>query len=299
MPTSRQLRLYLAVQRDVDRVIAADLERAARDAQRQLEFLGRQIQGPGARTRQAQIRRTLTQLGQAQRALWRGQGDDAYTGILPAILAGRERMVTEAQDLDDELRHVLYSRIPDRADAEAVEAGLNETARNGMRQYLARRPVTLSRAVYRNEALARGQVERRIRSALARGLAPREFAAEVRAYISPTVRGGVAYAAMRLARTEIARANRERQIENARRPGVTHVEWRMSDSHDEKDICDTLAGKRWPADADDIPQIGHPMCRCQLVSVLASPAAVARAFDRGEFDDEISRRLAARRAARG
>ena len=288
MATSRQLRTYLAVQARTDRAIAADLERAAREAERHLRFLDRQIQGPGARTRAAQVRRTISKLRAGQRALWRGD-------ILPEILRGRVAVVEAAQDLDDELRHQLYSRL-DADDARIVERSLNETAREGMRQYLAREPRALSAAVYRNERLFSGAVERRVRSALARGLAPREFAAEIRAYISPTARGGVSYAAMRLARTELARANRQRQIENGRRPGVKALEWRKSDSHKVPDICDTLHGQQFPA--DEAPDIGHPCCRFQLINVMDTPAEFVRAFERGDFDDEIERRLAARRRAR-
>lgn len=289
MPATPQLRACLRVQSDVDRQISVDLERAARDAERHLLFLDRQIQGPGVRTRSAQIRRTITQLRAGQRELWRG-------GVLPAILAGRQRMVEDAQDLDDELRHVLYSRIPDSDDARRLETTLNETAREGMRQYLARRPVGLSARVYRNQALASGAIERRIRSALARGLPPREFAAEVRRYISPAVRGGVSYAAMRLARTEIAAANRERQIENGRRPGVKGLRWTMSNSHKVKDICDERSGQVYAP--DDYPPLGHPHDMCMAVPVLDTPRQVAQAFERGDFDSEIARRLAARRAAR-
>lgn len=96
------------------------------------------------------------------------------------------------------------------------------------------------------------------------------------------------YEASRIARTEAARASTRAQIESARdTPGVTALEWRLSDAHPVDDICDVFAEAdlyglgpgRYPL--DDAPELpAHPQCLCTLVPVITE-ASILRSL-RGE-----------------
>lgn len=254
MADRRPLLAYLAVQRRVDRELAVDLARAARDASEQIERLG----APGRAIREAQLRRALAQIRDGQRELWRA-------GVLPRVVAGRGLAMTAAHDVMDAAAEYLYRRLP-AGEAERVREGLNATARVGLEAAIARVPRALSARVYRNQALATGAVERRIRSGIARGLNARELAGEVRRYISPSTRGGVAYAAMRLARTELAAAFRERSLIDAdQRPGVLGAKWNLSNTHPKPDGCDVNAARPGPFGPGtykipDYPELVHPHC---------------------------------------
>lgn len=128
----------------------------------------------------------------------------------------------------------------------------------------------LSYSVYQTEKLSGGMVDRLVENSLAKGVSARQLASEVKSMINPNVRGGVSYAAQRLARTEINNAFHAASIDRYERsPYVTGVDWNLSGSHPEGDLCDWLAMKS-PYDKKHVPAKPHPMCFCFITPEVMS-----------------------------
>lgn len=146
--------------------------------------------------------------------------------------------------------------------------------------------VPLSQRVYRTEVAVGRQLDRRINSALARGLTAQEMAREMREFINPSTPGGVRYAALRLARTEINNALHAMAIEAARnRPWITALEWHTSRSHPRPDECDNLRGKQFKP--DEVPRKPHPQCFCCITPVTQDDDDFIDAIVNGEYDHII------------
>ena len=92
----------------------------------------------------------------------------------------------------------------------------------------------------------------------------------------PESRGrGVAYNAVRLARTELQYANHAVTTEIARNfPGITGRKVRLSPGHPESDICDEYAaGGPYDVREEILPL--HPNCMCYYEEVMMDPKAFA------------------------
>lgn len=145
--------------------------------------------------------------------------------------------------------------------------------------------LNLSERVYRGERALVAQVNGIVDRGLLQGLSPRQLAAQVRGFISPTTPGGVSYAAMRLARTEVTNAYHHARIKQARgRPWIDEFQWNLSSSHGRADACNLLA-ERSPYSKLDVPAKPHPQCLCFVTPVLPDTEEFLRRLNRGEFDD--------------
>lgn len=281
-------RAYLAVQRKYDRLLLAALEAAAKDIERQLRIL-KVTPGIGATVRASQLRVTLAAIHEELGSLW---GDD----VTRVIMRGSRAAAEAAESAVETLSRVVYASLPER-DAERLTRSLRATGRAGIEAAYARVPRPLSALVYKNQALTRGVIDGLIRSGLIRGLSAKELAREVYRYVSPTAPGGASYAAMRLARTEINNAFHEQQIKVAESPGVRGVKWNLSGSHPRPDVCNQYAERdhanlgRGVYRVGDVPGKPHPHCFCYLTYVTLTPKQFADAVGRGDFDDELRRRL--------
>lgn len=280
-PLPDPFRRYRRVQQKYDAELAATLRRTAIQIRARINRLPA---GIGGDVRRAQLTLVLNQIERVLRAMFTGP-------VLDIIQAGRKEAAEAAQAAAEAITAVAYTALP--ADvAQALVDGLEATARSGLESDFARVPRELSRRVYKNGALASGMVNARIREGLISGLSARELAATVYDLINPNTKGGVSYAAMRLARTEINNAFHERQIAAANRPGVKGVKWNLSQSHPKPDECNVLA-VGGPYDSDSVPDKPHPHCFCYLTYVTMSPRDFSRALQNGDFDDELDRRTRA------
>jgi hypothetical protein len=158
------------------------------------------------------------------------------------------------------------------------------------------RQIPLSNQVYRTESLTKGWVQGVINRAVGRGLSARELAAEVRQFIRPDVRGGVSFAAMRLARTELNNAHHAAAISSIiDKPWVEGMQWTLSGSHPKTDICDSLATEnkfdRGPGvfPRNEVPPKPHPQCFCYLVPKQVDEDDFVAAFQRGSYDQFLSK----------
>lgn len=273
MARNDPIRAYLAVQNATDAELRRLLERAAQNARAQMRRLPA---GTGGDVRRAQLERVIRSIKTAQNGLW--------TDTAGVIVRGRAQAITAAQDAADALTHQLYARMPERS-ARAVERGLNEQAAEGMRAERARTSRTLSRAVIGNRRGAQAKVEQVIRSGIVRGLSADELAGELYDLISPTVPGGVSYAAMRLARTEINNAFHNQQRNAGNRPGVVGIKWNLSDSHKVPDQCNVYATRNGGVfKVGQVPDKPHPHCFCFLTYEMAAAGDLLAAFENGDFD---------------
>lgn len=267
-PNQRQpLIEYLGIQRRVDAELNRVLAQAARDAERRLIALELGRPGVGARVRQAQLLGVLRSIRELQQQLW-------TEGIGPLITRRLEDAQFAAINAANYLDDVLFASLPAQQ-AEILRDSVRETARQGLRAEAIRvQQFELSPRVWRNADLASGLIERRIRSGIIQGLSARELARDVAGLIRPNTPGGVSYAAMRLARTEINNAFHQQQINEAQRPWVEGVKWNLSGSHPKKDECDEYATKNahelgngvFPK--DDVPRKPHPHCLCFMTYEL-------------------------------
>ena len=140
----------------------------------------------------------------------------------------------------------------------------------------------LSDRIWRVDSGARQQIDRYLTFNIRAGTPAEQMSRELRAMLLPerlpltTARPlgvNVSFDAMRLGRTEIARAHTEMTfITAANNPFVTQMDWALSARHPKVDICDRLATIgmsgariREPYDIGTSPHVvedSHPQCIC-------------------------------------
>lgn len=265
-PNQQPLNEYLRVQVRADRELNRVLELAAKQSAERIRSLelkpGDSI---GTRVRVSQFRGVLSALSSIQRGLWTGTG-----GVGDIIGKYYSNAQAASRDSFGIIERVLETALGTRR-ADALIEGFRVAAANGLELDRTRRARLLSPRVWKNADLSSGMVERAVRAGIIQGLSARELARNVRQYVSPSTPGGVSYAAMRLARTELNNAFHEaNKIHAAEAPWVGAVHWRLSGSHpkNKPDRCDILAGQdmfdlgpgRYPA--DQVPDKPHPQCLC-------------------------------------
>lgn len=249
--------------------------------------------GLGAKARAAQERILINQLYGEMRALWEGVG---YLTIIGEANAGRA-----AVDSMDFLLKNLFQK--EGTEADLLRRALREQGRAGVDSLISREENVqrLSRLVYKNMAFTNERLAREIQIALVRGLSSKEFADQIRFLISPDVRGGVSYAAQRLARSEINNAFHLTSIRYTREmPWVTGYGWNLSGTHSKRvkggDVCDDYANEdRHGLGAGiypkrDVPSKPHPQCLCYITTEVMDSATFSRQYRRGVFNRYIDSR---------
>lgn len=268
---------YARVQRKAD----AEILRALRDAAKDVNARLRRLAGTGAaeleRSRLLAIKQTILQ-GQAE----------VFEKTGRIIEQRRAEAAARAIQVSGRYDEVAFEAVGREAEARALARGLEATEARAIDTLVARvtgSRVPLAQRVYNSRAWAGQQLERRINSALARGLNAEQFAAEIRRYVNPNTPGGTRYAALRLARTEINNAYHAMAIRAAQlKPWVTKVEWHTSKSHARKDICDQLNGRLFAP--DEVPAKPHPQCMCYITPVVdEDDDDFLDRLVEGEFDD--------------
>lgn len=265
---------------DLRRLLTEVAREAAADVAR-LEL----SQGIGASVRANQLRAVQGTLAGHLAGLWRTVGD--------TVRARREEAIKVALDAGVDWDRDLLLRASSGSVRTLLRRMLKQVPSRNFRNMLARytrETIPLSQKVYRTQQLANGQVDHVVTSALGRGLSARELAKEVRGLINPNTPGGVSYAAMRLARTEINAANKfASEHDNAEKPFVDSIDWRLSGSHPthERDVCDDLA-ENGPYPKDEVPEIPHPQCFCYQVPNVTDEDDFIASLQRGTYDKYFS-----------
>lgn len=272
---------YLGVQKTYDIKVKRALLAAELDAAKAMVKLsGDNI---GDRTKRYQVSLVRSELRDIINAL--------FKGMTPLIRAGQaDAAGAAAKAALKEDAKVLKALFPDTKMRKDYEESFTATARHSIQAMINRvagvsPAYPLSSRVYRSAALSRGQVDRAINNHLARGTSAQELARDIRNLIKPSTPGGVSYAAMRLARTEINNAFHAQSIGAAQdSPWVTDMEWHMSKVHkpDPGDLCEEWDGQKFAK--ADVPAKPHPQCMCYVTPVMVSWNLFAMNLQAGAYD---------------
>lgn len=226
---------------------------------------------------------------EAQRKSIQAMLEQDFSNIENAVAQGKVEAAREASRVVSRYEsELLKAALPPAAVARVAKsesqravAGL-EAALQRMR---GRSYKPLSDQVYNTQKLASGWINDTINKALASGWDARRLAKEIRQSISPDVPGGVSYAANRLARTEINNAYHAASADRyMNSPIVESVDWHLSTSHPEGDICDQMA-EEGPYDKDKVPEKPHPNCYCYITPHLPTQEEFMANLLSGKYDD--------------
>lgn len=289
LPGESPIQSYARITRTTDKAILGLLQEAANDAAKAAERAAK-VGTFSGKARSAQQRIVVSAVNDVMRDLWENVGH--------LTVFGEKQAAAIALESTDFLAKGIWKKATgERAD---LARAVREQARAGANAYISRQEniVQLSRRVYKNMALSSGQVEREINKALIRGLGSGDFAAIIRPMIRPDVRGGVSYAAMRLARTEINNAFHYEQIRYTREmPWVEGYKWNLSGSHpkgQKGDPCADMASKnhdglgRGIYRKKNVPGKPHPHCLCFLTTEQMDNSAFESRLRSGAFDDYLN-----------
>lgn len=237
----------------------------------------------GRMTQNAQQKMLLTSIHGGMKAFWENVGS--------LTIFGEKEAAAAALDATSLMMQTAYANSG-REGAELARS-LKYQGQAGIDAFISREEnlLQLSRRVYRNVPLSMGMVQKEIKKGLIRQLSAKELAENVAHMIRPDVKGGVSYAAMRLARTEINNAFHFSQIRYTREmPWVDGYKWNKSRSHAHTDICDTRAQDnhdgigRGVYKKGNVPGKAHPQCLCYLTTVTADAGTFEKRLRSGAYD---------------
>lgn len=281
------------VLRSADADVVKLLKSLQEDTNRMLKEVLSRPKGIGRDIREAQLRLVQRNLHAQLADTWRRLGNITEARRVEA--AARAAKYSQ----DENIFRLATGGVSDGGViAENIYASELNNAASGLDRMIARTSgasyVPLKDRVYNSEVNIGSQVDRLVNSALARGLSAVEFAREVRGFINPATPGGVRYAAMRLARTEINNAAHAMAIQSVwETPWVEEMQWKLSGSHGRPDICDQYArggpnsDGRYPKRA--VPSKPHPQCLCYPISVTDDDEEFERKLLGGEYNQYLEK----------
>lgn len=276
------IQTYARITGRTDRQILSVLQEAAADAKKAAKIAAAKGTISGL-SRSAQQRAVQASINNKMRELWEHVGHLTIFGEKDAARAGVEGI--------NFLNNRLFAPVG-KADAGQARS-LAATARAGTDAFIGREEniMQLSKRVYNNIALSQGFVQREIQKALLRGVSAEELAARVSRMIQPGTPGGISYAAMRLARTEINNAFHFSTIQYSRdMPWVEGYEWHRSNRHGHADACDVMANSdhdgigRGVYKKNNVPGKPHPQCLCYITAVTVDNGKFERRLLNGAYD---------------
>lgn len=232
---------------------------------------------------------TLMQ-AKAQRAAMNDFLENTFDSMEDVTRRGMVEAAEAASRVVSQYENELLKMVLDKDAMSALAASEANRAAAGLEAALKRMQGTsykpLSSTVYGTKNLASGWVDDTINRGLASGWSRQRLAAELRKSIDPRVPGGVSYAANRTARTEINNAFHASSAERYMNSVIVEgVDWNLSSSHPEGDICDTLADES-PYPKKSVPQKPHPNCYCFITPALPTDEEFLEKLFNGDYDDE-------------
>lgn len=285
-PRETWLMRFLRVEAHAEAQIRKILVSAADDAAKAAGSLA-DSERVGAQVRAAQLRTAEAAIRSAIAA--------AFSAVGNRIEFERESAIAVAIRAGISWDKVLLKLALPRKTYSALLGVQDEIAERNVKSMLRRFTmdrIPLSTQVYKSRQIADGWVQDEVDKAIARGASAKELATKVRTMIRPDTPGGVSYAAMRLARTEINQAYHFAAVEDqAERPWVEQMDWRLSRSHHEIDICDELA-RLGPYDKDNVPskRDSHPQCMCYVVPNFPSEDDFIDSLNSGDYDEYLAQK---------
>lgn len=291
MAASEPLKRYLRLQKDADRELVAVLRDASEEAERLMDRLGKRYNF-GSEMRRAQISLVLNEL--------RGLQASMYSNVNDVLIDKMAYAGDAAADAEEVMTDYLFNTIG-TGPIPQLQAAYREQAKATVRAYQARTDlgIPLSQQVYRTEAYSKGLVDRTVNRGILLGKSARELAKDVSGMINPYTPGGVSYAAMRLARTELNNAFHHAQKGiRASDPFVEGMRWNLSGSHPRPDECNDYAeGQHYSGGAagvykpDQVPGKPHPHCFCYITSVTVGEDEFIANFLNGNYNTFIDQKI--------
>jgi len=262
---------------------AADIKRILQASAKQIEADILKLESKGGN------KLSMMQL-KAQQASVRAYLDQNFKDIESVIAKGKVAAATASSKVvsmyeNDLLKMVMTPQMMKQlATSEAKRAA--EGLEAALRRMEGSSYKPLSGRVYDTKKLATGWVDDKINQALVSGWDAKRLAKEISGSIRPDTPGGVSYAANRLARTEINNAFHASAAKRYQDSGIVDgVDWNLSSSHPEGDVCDSLAGDS-PYDVEEIPAKPHPNCYCYITPHLPEPDEFIDNLLAGKYGDE-------------
>ena len=240
----------------------------------------------------SEIRRS--QLEQS-RARLLAQQAEVFQRLGLIVEARRAKAASRAARLSAASDYALLRLVGRGSVGQALYEGALQTSQAAIDAAMARMRLSttpLSQRVYRTGVWMGDRLGKLINASLASGLNAQEFARRARDWFNPNTPGGVRYAALRLARTEINNAFHSMAAERfAAKPWITKVDWNLSRSHPKPDICNEYE-KKGPYPKSRIPARPHPQCMCYITEQEINEDRFISRFLAGDFDDYLDRELA-------
>lgn len=230
---------------------------------------------------------TMMQLKAQREAIYAYLGQK-WNNIESAISLGQKAAAREASavvsEYEDELLKLVFTQqMMDQiatSEANRAAAGVNAALRR-----MQGASYNLKEQVYQTRKVADGYIDTIVNKALIQGWTASQLAAAVKSSINPNTPGGVSYAANRLARSEINNAFHAASVQRYKDSKVADgVDWNLSTSHPENDICDVLAEES-PYDLEQVPKKPHPFCYCFLTPHLPTEDEFMKNLLDGKYDD--------------
>lgn len=281
---------YAKIQRLSDREVLALISQSLRDIKRMLNRIGKS-QRISDLVRAEQLRTVARAMMREQAIIFRKAGD--------IIRARRLEAAARATVLGSAVDDVLFAFAGDSEEARALKRSLLSGGEQSLNTALTRMGVSeipLAERIYRTQVWMNGRVQGMINSALARGLTAREFAAEAIDWFNPDTPGGVRYAALRLARTEINNAFHATSIMQAdEKPWINQMKWNLSGSHPRPDVCDQYAKGGKEGDGvyppRQVPRKPHPHCLCFVTPISPDEDEFLDNLVAGKYNDYLDSKL--------
>lgn len=269
---------FLKVDKELEREMIKVLSRTGAAVEKDIRELNLKTSF-SASVQRDQKRQLLVAIRQREAELWDSIGHTVSAAKARAAASAANVM----SDYTDALTRTTLSTAEQARMRELAVAQAQRQVDSAIARELHSK-ITLSQQVYKTRQLASGQIDRHITSALGRGLNARDLAREMRQFIDPSVRGGVSYAANRLARTEINNAFHATQIAYAKdSPFVTGMQWHLSGSHKRPDECNDYASHD-PYTPAEVPAKPHPQCLCYVTPETPSNDDFIRKYMAGDYD---------------
>jgi ADP-ribosyltransferase exoenzyme len=277
-----------------DREVLAMLRAAYKEVNKDLAALiANDATGLGSAVRRAQLEATRSKLLSRQASIFENLGD--------LVSARRLRSAIRAQELSASANAALLNLVGRSDVADFLLRAAGQTSDSAIDVALARMGLSqlpLSKRIYRTQLWMDDRLGKLINATLAAGVDAKSFAKKARDWFNPATPGGVRYAALRLARTEINNAFHAMTAQKAAdTPWIPNCEWHLSASHPKKDACNVIAERDTGFGpgvyrSEAVPVRPHPQCMCFITPQPIDEEDFITGFLDGDYDDYLDREIA-------
>lgn len=260
--------------------------RMLREAKKRVDAILKELPAGKQEVRRAQLEQTRARLLAEQADIFERLGD--------IVSARRARAASRSAGLSAAGDAALLSLVGKGPQGQYLYESALQVGQRQIEAALARMKLSqlpLSKRIYNTSVWMGNRLGRLINETLATGLNAQEFARRARDWFNPNTPGGVRYAALRLARTEINNAfHAMSAAKYADTPWIKQVEWNLSKSHPKPDVCNEVAaGSPYPADR--VPARPHPQCMCYITPKAIGEDDFVDNFVNGDYDDYLDAEL--------